>query len=399
MKNIAIIGFGVVGSGVYEIITENNAVLKKNTGEDISVKRVLDIRDFSQHERKEIFTKSFEDILHDDEISIVAETMGGVRFAYEYTKALLESGKSVVTSNKELVAKHGDEFFEIAKKNNVQYLYEASVGGGIPIIRPIANDIAANDIYEIAGILNGTTNYILTKMFGENQSFETALKTAQELGYAEKDPSADVDGTDACRKIAILMSLATGEKVDCGEIYTKGIRNLTEEDVAYAAALNCTVKLVGMGRIENGCVSASVSPMLVEKSCPLSGVEDVFNAVMVRGNMCDTLMFYGRGAGKLPTASAVVGDIIDIVRNPGFRTQFSWKKSGGKLLKYDSGKAKYFVRIKKEQLDAVLAEFGKVEIISGLSDCGFVTPKISGTELDERIAKIGGAVSKMRIFR
>lgn len=399
MINVAIIGFGVVGSGVYEIITKNSAVLKRNTGEDIRVKCVLDIRDFSEHEQKEIFTKSFEDILEDEEISVVAETMGGVRFAYEYTKALLESGKNVVTSNKELVAKHGDEFFEIAEKNNVRYLYEASVGGGIPIIRPIANDIAANDITEIAGILNGTTNFILTKMFGENQSFETALKTAQELGYAEKDPTADVDGIDACRKIAILMSLATGKKVDSGEIYTKGIRNLTEEDVAYAAALNCTIKLIGMGSVEDGKVSASVSPMLIEKSCPLSGVEDVFNAVMVRGNMCDTLMFYGRGAGKLPTASAVVGDIVDIVRNPGFRKEFAWKKSSGKLLPYGSGKAKYFVRIKKEQCAAVSAEFGEPEIIRGLSDYGFVTPKISGAELDERIAKIGGAVSKMRIFR
>lgn len=267
MINVAIIGFGVVGSGVYEIVTKNSAVLKRNTGEDIRVKRVLDIRDFSEHEQKEIFTKNFEDILGDKEISVVAETMGGVRFAYEYTKALLESGKNVVTSNKELVAKHGDEFFEIAEKNNVRYLYEASVGGGIPIIRPIANDIAANDITEIAGILNGTTNFILTKMFGENQSFETALKTAQELGYAEKRPDqADVDGIDACRKIAILMSLATGKKVDSGEIYTKGIRNLTEEDVAYAAALNCTIKLIGMGSVEDGKVSASVSPMLIEKS-------------------------------------------------------------------------------------------------------------------------------------
>lgn len=399
MINVAIIGFGVVGSGVYEIITRNKAVLKKNTGEDIRVKRVLDIRDFSEHEQKEVFTKEFDDILSDGEISIVAETMGGVRFAYDYTKALLESGKNVVTSNKELVAKHGDEFFEIARKNNVRYLYEASVGGGIPIIRPIANDIAANNITEIAGILNGTTNYILTKMFGENQSFETALKTAQELGYAEKDPTADVDGIDACRKIAILMSLATGKKVDSEEIYTKGIRNLTEEDVAYAAALNCTIKLVGMGSIENGKVSASVSPMLIEKSCPLSGVEDVFNAVMVRGNMCGTLMFYGRGAGKLPTASAVVGDIVDIVRNPGFRKEFAWKGSNEKLLSCGSGKAKYFVRIKKEQRAAVSAEFGEIEIIRGLTDYGFVTPKISGAELDERIAKIGGAVSKMRIFR
>lgn len=400
MKNIAIIGFGVVGSGVYEIVKQNSDILKRNSGEEIAVKRILDIRDFSEHEASKLFTKDFNDLLNDSEIDIVVETMGGIKFAYEYTKALLESGKSVVTSNKELVAHHGDEFFEIAKKKNVRYLYEASVGGGIPIIRPVANDIAANDIVEIAGILNGTTNYILTKMFKENQSFEDALSRAQELGYAEKDPTADVDGIDACRKIAILMSLATGKKVDCSNVHTDGIRKLTAEDVTYAAALGCTIKLIGSGIVRDGKVNASVEPMLIPESCPLSCVEDVFNAVMVKGNMVDTLMFYGRGAGKLPTASAVVADVIDIVKCPQFVTAFSWEDCGnGHIMAYDDVQAKFFVRISKEQCDKVNAQFAGAEIIKGISDYGFVTPEISVKQLNDSIEKIGGAISVMRLFR
>ena len=249
MKNIAIIGFGVVGSGVYETIKMNRELLKHNAGEEIRVVRVLDIRDFSDHEESAIFTKDFYDILNDDSIDIVVETMGGVRFAYEYTKALLEKGKSVVTSNKELVSKCGDEFFKIAKEKNVRYMYEASVGGAIPIVRPIACDVAANDIVEVSGILNGTTNFILTKMFLENESYDHALKTAQELGYAENDPTADVDGIDASRKISILMSLVTHRKIDSEKVHTVGIRGLTTEDLTYAAALNSKIKLIGCGFI------------------------------------------------------------------------------------------------------------------------------------------------------
>ena len=400
MKNIAIIGFGVVGSGVYEIIKKNAEILKRNSGEEISVKRVLDIRDFSGHEEKEIFTKDFNDLLNDGEIDIVVETMGGIKFAYDYTKALLESGKSVVTSNKELVAHHGDEFFRIASEKNVRYLYEASVGGGIPIIRPIAHDVAANGITEIAGILNGTTNYILTKMFKENQSFEDALSRAQELGYAEKDPTADVDGIDACRKISILMSLATGKKVDSETVHTEGIRKLTAEDVTYAAALGCTIKLIGSGIVKNGKVNASVEPMLIPESCPLSGVEDVFNAVMVKGNMVDTLMFYGRGAGMLPTASAVVADIVDIVKHSDYQREFSWTENdGSNVMAYDDVCAKFFVRINKEQCEKAAEQFEGAEIIKGISDYGFVTGEMSVAQLNASGEKIGGAVSVMRLFR
>lgn len=399
MKGIAIIGFGVVGSGVYEIIKENSAQLLKSCGDVLKVKRVLDIRDFSQHEEKEIFTKDFSDILNDPEIEIVVETMGGVRFAYEYTKAALESKKSVVTSNKELVASHGDEFFAIAKKNNVRYLYEASVGGGIPIIRPLANDIAANNVVQIAGILNGTTNYILTKMFKENDSFENALKNAQELGYAEKDPTADVDGIDACRKIAILMSLVTKKKIDCKNVHTDGIRHLTAEDVTYAAALDRTIKLIGCGFVKDGKVNASVEPMLVAKENLLSGVEDVFNAVTVKGDMVGNLMFYGRGAGKLPTASAVVADIIDIARSDNYTDAFSWEKEDAALeISYSDVRARFFVRVKKELKENVNEEFGNVEIIRGVSDIGFVSPKMSVKELEERLSRIGGCVKKIRLL-
>lgn len=400
MKKIAIIGFGVVGSGVYEIIRKNKDILTKKAGEEIEIKRILDIRDFSAHEEAGLFTKDFNDLVNDSEISIVVETMGGIRFAYDYTRALLESGKSVVTSNKELVAAHGDEFFRIAKEKNVRYLYEASVGGGIPIIRPLANDAAANDIVEISGILNGTTNYILTKMFKENDSFEAALKTAQELGYAEKDPTADVDGIDACRKISILMSLVTGKKFDSTNVHTTGIRSITAEDVTYAAAIGCTIKLIGAGFTKDGRANASVEPMLIPESCPLSGVEDVFNGVMVKGNMVDSLMFYGRGAGKLPTASAVVGDVVDIVRSGEYNSFFTWEESDNSgVIPYDEVEARFFVRINENQKDKVKEIFGETEIIKGVSDYGFVTKKMSVKALNEGIEAIGGAVGRLRIYK
>ena len=400
MKKIAIIGFGVVGSGVYEIIRKNKDLLTKKAGEEIDVKRVLDIRDFSDHPEAGLFTKDFNDLVGDEEISIIVETMGGIKFAYEYTKAALEAGKSVVTSNKELVAAHGDEFFRIAKEKNVRYLYEASVGGGIPIIRPLANDVSANCVEEVCGILNGTTNYILTKMFKENDSFEAALKTAQELGYAEKDPTADVDGIDACRKISILMSLVTGKKFDSSNVNTVGIRNITAEDVTYAAAIGCTIKLIGCGYTKDGKTNASVEPMLIPEDCPLAGIEDVFNGVMVKGNMVDTLLFYGRGAGKLPTASAVVADVVDIVRSPGYNSYFTWTEGDGRdVIPYEDVEARFFVRINENQKDKVRAEFGNPEIIRGVSDYGFVTPVMSVKALNEGIEKIGGAISRIRLHK
>lgn len=396
MKKIAIIGFGVVGSGVYEIVRQNKDILTKKAGEEIDVKRILDIRDFGNHEEAHLFTKDFNDLVNDDEISIVVETMGGIKFAYDYTKALLESGKSVVTSNKELVAAHGDEFFRIAKEKNVRYLYEASVGGGIPVIRPLANDLSANDIVKVSGILNGTTNYILTKMFKENSSFEDALKTAQKLGYAEKDPTADVDGIDAQRKISILMSLVTGKKIDTALVNAKGIRTITAEDVSYAEKLGCTIKLIGYGFTKDGKVNASVEPMLIPKNCPLSAVEDVFNAVMVRGNMVDDAMFYGRGAGKSPTASAVVGDVIDIVRCDKYNPYFSWEQSEGDFfIPYEDVTARFFIRVKETKKAKEV--FGAEEFVSGKDDFAFITNEITVGELREKSAEIS-PVNIIRLY-
>lgn len=404
MINVAIIGFGVVGSGVYEIITKNSAVLKRNTGEDIRVKRVLDIRDFSEHEQKEIFTKSFEDILEDEEISVVAETMGGVRFAYEYTKALLESGKNVVTSNKELVAKHGDEFFEIAEKNNVRYLYEASVGGGIPIIRPISRCLAGNRIDSIAGILNGTTNFIMTKMIMERTGFSDALSLAQKLGYAEKDPTADVEGLDACRKICILSSLAFGRHVYPNEVHTEGISKITLDDVEDAERFGYVIKLIAQAKkLENGKIYALVSPALVKKESMLAGVSDVFNACLVRGDMTGDILLYGKGAGASATASAVVGDIIDCADNREKRKVFGWKESVPGLIEdYRKVPVSLFVRIEgsKAEKEKVLSLLNPEKIFEKTekNELSFITRTEPEEELQKKLS-LGGfkVLSSIRV--
>jgi len=325
---IAIMGFGVVGSGVHEVISKGFESITKRAGEPIEIKRILDLRDFPEHPCAEKFTKSFDDILNDNEIEIVAEVMGGLTPAYDYTKQLLAAGKSVVTSNKELVAVHGTELLTIAAKTGVKYMFEASVGGGIPIIRPINSCLAANEITDIVGILNGTTNYILTCMIKDNQSFDEALKGAQERGYAERDPSADIEGHDTCRKIAILASLAFERFVDSDKIPTIGITKITQEDVARAEAQGKVIKLVGMASlVDGGKVFAKVCPVMLDKNHSLAGVEDVFNGVMLRGDSVGDVMFYGRGAGKLPTASAVVADIVDIIRNKDSQMPQMWRES------------------------------------------------------------------------
>jgi len=310
MANAAIMGYGTVGSGVYEALAMNKALVSARTG-GIQVTRVLDLRDFPGDPAEGILTKEFDDILNDASVAVVAELMGGVEPAFTFTKKLLASGKSVVTSNKELVAKHGAELLALAAANGVSYLFEASVGGGIPIIRPLVRSLSGEEIVSITGILNGTTNYILTRMTQEGVGYAEVLKDAQALGYAEKDPTADVEGHDAQRKIAILLSLACAKQVDSDEIQTKGISRVTQEDIAYAKKLGGVFKLLAAGRSENGRVSARVAPVMVSQGHPLTTVNDVFNAVFVEGNAVGELMFYGRGAGKLPTASAVVGDIIE----------------------------------------------------------------------------------------
>ena len=304
--NIAILGFGIVGSGVYEVAMR----IKKG----INVKSILDIKDFSHHPARKLFAKSYDDILKDPSINVVVEAMGGLDPAYKYTKAALECGKSVVTSNKEVVAAHGPELLTIAAKNNVSYLFEASVGGGVPIIRPLQQCLAANEITEIYGILNGTTNYILTKMIKEGNSFDDALAEAQEKGYAESNPANDVDGLDTCRKIAILSTLAFGQNITCDKIPTKGIAAITKDDVKAAESSGCVIKLIGHAKLVDGEVHCKVEPMPIPKNSPLANVDDVFNGIMVHGDPVGDVMFYGRGAGKLPTASAVIADILCIAK-------------------------------------------------------------------------------------
>ncbi len=379
---VAIMGFGVVGSGVGEILLKNAESIAKKTGEKIEVSRILDLREFPDSEYK-CFTKEFGDILSDPEIETVAEVMGGVTPAYDFTKQLLSAGKNVVTSNKELVATHGTELFEIARKNGVNYMFEASVGGGIPVIKPLVSCLAANEITEISGILNGTTNYILTQMIKNGRSFDEALRGAQENGYAEKNPSADVDGIDTCRKIAILGSLAFGKYVDCTHIKTRGISGVTLEDVKYTDRLGYVIKLIGCARRENDGAYASVAPMLLPKSDPLAGIDDVFNGVKINGSFVGDVMFYGRGAGKLPTASAVVADIIDTLENRGKSLKMSWEDSeDGYLVTEDKRPAKYYLRVSGGSAPADAVSIG----IDG--EYAYITPAMTEAEADKYAAKL-----------
>ena len=333
MAEIAVLGHGVVGSGVLEVLLTHKDSIAKRAKEEIHVKRILDLREFPQLPYNGLFTKDFQEILDDPEIKIVVGVMGGLEPAFSYTKACLEKGKSVVTSNKELVAQKGAELLALAQKNNLNFLFEASVGGGIPIIRPISQCLAANEVTEIAGILNGTTNFILTKMIREGMVFADALHLAQQLGYAERDPSADVEGVDACRKICILASLAYGTHVYPDSVHTEGITAITKEDVGYASAWGGVIKLIGEAKmLENGRLHILVSPMFISRESQLANVDDVFNGILVRGDATGDVVFYGKGAGKLPTASAVVADVIDCVRH---------LRSNRKILYWEDAKPDY----------------------------------------------------------
>lgn len=312
MINIAIFGFGVVGGGTAEVLTQNEQLISERVGDKINIKYILDLRDFPGNPLADRVVHDIDVILSDPEVKICAELMGGSHPAFEFSERALKAGKSVVTSNKEVVANFGPELLRTAAENNVRYLFEASVGGGIPVIHPIGSCLTANDITEVDGILNGTTNYILTKMISEGSDFETALAEAQQKGYAERNPAADVDGIDTCRKISILSAIAFGKLVPPEKIPTEGIRAVSLVDVANAAKLGCVVKLIGKTVRVGDKISACVSPTLVSRSNPLANINDVYNGILVNGNAIGDVMFYGRGAGKLPTASAVVSDIIDI---------------------------------------------------------------------------------------
>lgn len=346
MFNVAILGFGTVGSGVYEVIKENNALLKQKTGEDIAVKKILDIRAFPDSEWESLVVHDIKEIIEDNDIDAVVETMGGTSPAFEFVRNALLSGKHVTTSNKALVAAHGTELLKIAKEKNVNFFFEASVGGGIPIIRTLTESYAGEHFKEITGILNGTTNYILTKMDAEGEDFEKALSTAQELGYAERNPEADVKGHDTCRKIAILASLATGKEVNFEEIYTEGITKIDTTDFEYAKHMKLSIKLFGDSKFEDGMLYAFVAPVMVERDHPLYMVNDVFNGIMVEGNMLGKSMLYGSGAGKLPTASAVVADIIAITKNKDKNIPFGWVNEKQAVADMSETSHKYFVRFK-----------------------------------------------------
>lgn len=357
----AIMGHGVVGSGVAEILINHNSLINEKIKDEIDVKYILDLRDFDDLPYSDKFIKDFEKIANDDQIKIVVEVMGGLNPAYDFVKRLLLSGKSVVTSNKELVAAKGAELLKIANENNVNFMFEASVGGGIPILRPMAQCLAANEITEIKGILNGTTNYILNKMIVDNMDFDSALSLAQEKGFAEKNPAADIEGHDACRKICILASLSFGKHVYPEQVETKGITDITLTDVEYADEFNCAVKLIGQAKkCDNGKITASVKPMLVSHNNILSNVDGVFNAIMVTGDAVGDVLFYGKGAGKMPTASAVVADVIDCAKHINARKYIDWADGSPDYVISPDQKVRLYVYIHSNDYDKLCKQFSDV---------------------------------------
>lgn len=357
----AIMGHGVVGSGVAEILINHNSLINEKTKDTVEVKYILDLRDFNDVPYSDKFIKDFEKIANDDEIKIVIEVMGGVNPAYDFVKRCLLAGKSVVTSNKELVAAKGYELLSIAKEKNVNFLFEASVGGGIPILRPMAQCLSANEITEVKGILNGTTNYILNKMIVDNMEFESALSLAQEMGFAEKNPAADIEGHDACRKICILASLAFGKHVYPEQVKTEGITNITLTDVEYADSFDCAIKLIGIAKkLDNGKITAKVQPMLVSRNHILSDVDGVFNAIMVTGDAVGDVMFYGKGAGKMPTASAVVADVIDCAKHLNARKYLDWADGSDDYVTEPNEKTRLYVYAHSDNYDALCKQFETV---------------------------------------
>jgi len=404
MVNIAVLGYGTVGSGVVEVINTNPESINKKAGDDINIKYVLDLREFPGSPIENILVHDFDTILNDEEVKIVVEVMGGVEPAYTFVKKSLLAGKSVCTSNKELVAKHGPELLQLAKEKGINFLFEASVGGGIPIIRPLNSSLTADEIMEITGILNGTTNFILSKMTDAGWDFDEALKEAQRLGYAERNPEADVEGYDACRKIAILSSLAFGNNVDFEDIYTEGITKITALDVAYAKKMGYAIKLLASSKKEDDNFYAMVAPFFVDKSNPLFAVNEVFNAIFVKGNVIGDVMFYGSGAGKLPTASAVVSDVVDAVKHINKTVFTFWSSTKLELTSMEEASFRYFVRIngkKSDKLSEVEGAFGPVldviELEGAPDEFAVVTDYTSEKMFKERSSKLSSIISTIRI--
>ena len=398
MIQVAVMGYGTVGSGVVEVIEKNKEEINKKSGEPINIKYILDLRDFPGDPYADKITHDVEEILNDSEVKIICETMGGLKPAYDFTKRALLSGKSVCTSNKELVAAYGPELIKIAHENNCNYLFEASVGGGIPIIRPLNYSLTAEKIDAITGILNGTTNYILSKMEKDGACYDEVLKEAQDKGYAERNPEADVEGYDACRKIAILSSLMCGKTMKYEDIYTEGITKITTTDFAYAHACGKTIKLLALSREEDGKYYAMVAPFMISKSHPLYMVNGVFNAVCVHGNMLGDSMYYGRGAGKLPTASAVVSDVVDCARHIGKVIMCFWDAEEVALTGIDRTSRRFFVRVPLEKENEAIHVFERVSVIEAdvPGEFGFITDEMTEAEFNEKAGKLG-IISRIRV--
>lgn len=402
MAKVAVLGYGTVGSGVVEVLDTNANEVAESAGEKVELKYILDLRDFPGDKHEAQVVHDINIILDDPEIDVICETMGGIEPALTFEKNALMKGKSVCTSNKELVAAHGPELVELAKKNNVSYLFEASVGGGIPVLRSINDSLKHEKIDSITGILNGTTNYILTKMDKEGMGFATVLKKAQEKGYAERNPEADVEGYDACRKIAILSSLMSGKHVDYEDIYTEGITKISIEDFEYAKALNMAIKLLGMcKRNENGFFTI-VAPFLVPLENPLANVNGVFNAINVHGNMLGDVMFYGKGAGKNATASAVVADVVDILKHKGKHISVNMNPEKAQLTSKDNAVRHFFVRVPEDEKDKAYELFGQdIDVVkrnSIHSEFAFVTDLISEKDFEEKLWKFNSVKGYIRLY-
>lgn len=391
---VAVMGCGIVGSGVVRLISKNREGIRKRRMNDLEVKHILDIRDFPDSPFAALFTKDFNDILNDDDVKVVVETMGGLHPAFEYVSACLKAGKSVVSSNKLLVSQKGYELLELAKENNVNFLFEASVAGGIPIIRPIVQCLAANEIEEIAGILNGTTNFILTKMIVEKMSFADALALAQKNGYAEADPTADIEGLDACRKICILASIAFGSHVYPESVYTEGITEIAEADVAYANDMGAVIKLIANAKkINDDKIEIVTAPAIIFRGSQLAGVSDEYNAVLVRGDAIGDVVFYGKGAGRFATASAVVADVVDCAIHIERRKYFGWDAAKENYVSdYGSHQQKFMVRVETEDAGAVRKVFGSVQVLhrdgAPENEFAFVTPVMSLDEVKKELASL-----------
>lgn len=399
MVNVAVLGYGTVGSGVVEVLTSNSDIIAKNAGDKVNIKYVLDLREFPGTPVEKLIVHDVNVILEDPEVSIVIEVMGGVNPAYSFVKSALLKGKSVCTSNKELVAKHGAELLEIAKENKVNFFFEASVAGGIPIIRPIKECITADEVLEVSGILNGTTNFILTKMEKEGASYDDVLKEAQALGYAERNPEADVEGFDTGRKIAILSSITSGNQVNFEDVYTEGITKITADDFAYAAKLGVTIKLVAKSCNTPAGTYVMVSPMMLAYNKPLASVHDVVNAVCVKGNMLGDVMFYGAGAGKRPTASAVVSDIVDAIRKQGTHDNNGWSQEKKSLISIDEVENRFFVRTEVGESDRIESLFGDVKFIETVKkgEVAFITGVMKESAFANAANQLKGVKNRIRI--